>query len=120
MHLLKALHLDDPHDVLAIYIGDDRTDEDAFRELAALHIGFGILVSSKVGDPLLCAFVSAFSFVRFRPYVFDVLMLSFLVIRMLVYGIVQAACQHTSPPPNRSNPLWRAIPCRTLQPLCVF
>lgn len=48
VHLLKALHLDDPHDVLAIYIGDDRTDEDAFRELAALNIGFGILVSSKV------------------------------------------------------------------------
>lgn len=47
-HLLRALHLDDPHHVLAIYIGDDRTDEDAFRELAALDIGFGILVSSKV------------------------------------------------------------------------
>ena len=47
-HLLKALHLDDPQHVLAIYIGDDRTDEDAFRELATLSIGFGILVSSKV------------------------------------------------------------------------
>lgn len=48
VHLLKALHLDDPQHVLAIYIGDDRTDEDAFRELASLRIGFGILVSSKV------------------------------------------------------------------------
>lgn len=47
-HLLKALGLHDPESVLAIYIGDDRTDEDAFRQLATLATGFGILVSSKV------------------------------------------------------------------------
>ena len=29
--LLQSLRLDDPESVLPIYIGDDRTDEDAFK-----------------------------------------------------------------------------------------
>lgn len=38
--------LNDDDDVLAIYIGDDRTDEDAFKVLSEVNKGFGILVSS--------------------------------------------------------------------------
>lgn len=41
--------LDVDVDVLPIYIGDDRTDEDAFRALRSrTKGGLGILVSSKV------------------------------------------------------------------------
>jgi hypothetical protein len=46
-HLLGALGLDGADDVLPIYIGDDRTDEDAFRLLSKRQQGFGILVSSR-------------------------------------------------------------------------
>ncbi|XP_058721941.1 probable trehalose-phosphate phosphatase F [Vicia villosa] len=44
--LLESLGLNDDEDVLAIYIGDDRTDEDAFKVLSEVNKGFGILVSS--------------------------------------------------------------------------
>lgn len=47
-HLLGALGLAEGNDVLPIYIGDDRTDEDAFRLLAKRPAGFGILVSTRV------------------------------------------------------------------------
>lgn len=49
LHLLAAMGLDVDDDVLPIYIGDDRTDEDAFRALRSrAKGGLGILVSSKV------------------------------------------------------------------------
>lgn len=44
LHLLRALGLGDARDVVPLYIGDDRTDEDAFRVLRAS--GVGVLVSS--------------------------------------------------------------------------
>ncbi|GAU46147.1 hypothetical protein TSUD_401500 [Trifolium subterraneum] len=44
--LVKSLGLNDDDHVLAIYIGDNRTDEDAFKVLSEVKNGFGILVSS--------------------------------------------------------------------------
>lgn len=44
--LLESLGLSNSDDVLAIYIGDDRTDEDAFKVLREGKHGYGILVSS--------------------------------------------------------------------------
>ncbi|KAK2659701.1 hypothetical protein Ddye_006234 [Dipteronia dyeriana] len=43
--LLEALGYANSKDVLPIYIGDDRTDEDAFKVLRDRGQGFGILVS---------------------------------------------------------------------------
>ncbi|XP_071701254.1 probable trehalose-phosphate phosphatase F isoform X2 [Rutidosis leptorrhynchoides] len=44
--LLESLGLSNSDDVLPIYIGDDRTDEDAFKVLRERNLGYGILVSS--------------------------------------------------------------------------
>ncbi|GKC50008.1 probable trehalose-phosphate phosphatase F [Tanacetum coccineum] len=44
--LLESLELSNSDDVLPIYIGDDRTDEDAFKVLREGNRGYGILVSS--------------------------------------------------------------------------
>ncbi|WOL00079.1 hypothetical protein Cni_G08792 [Canna indica] len=44
--LLESLCLSSCDDVLSIYIGDDRTDEDAFKVLKEYNLGYGILVSS--------------------------------------------------------------------------
>ncbi|XP_019156430.1 PREDICTED: probable trehalose-phosphate phosphatase F [Ipomoea nil] len=43
--LLESLGLGNNQDVLPIYIGDDRTDEDAFKVLREGNRGYGILVS---------------------------------------------------------------------------
>ena len=51
LHLLDMLGLKDHgDDVFCLYIGDDRTDEDAFKVLKETCLGGGILVSSKVKD----------------------------------------------------------------------
>lgn len=44
--LLESLGLSNCDDVLPIYVGDDRTDEDAFKVLREENQGYGILVSS--------------------------------------------------------------------------
>ncbi|KAF9616724.1 hypothetical protein IFM89_032000 [Coptis chinensis] len=44
--LLDSLGLSECEDVLPIYVGDDRTDEDAFKVLREGNRGYGILVSS--------------------------------------------------------------------------
>ncbi|GAV85482.1 Trehalose_PPase domain-containing protein [Cephalotus follicularis] len=44
--ILESLALDKGDDVLPIFIGDDRTDEDAFKVLREINRGYGILVSS--------------------------------------------------------------------------
>jgi len=46
-HLLEALGLDQSEDVMPLYIGDDRTDEDAFKVLEKHGLGCGILVADK-------------------------------------------------------------------------
>lgn len=43
--LLEALGFANSNDVLPVYIGDDRSDEDAFKVLREREQGFGILVS---------------------------------------------------------------------------
>lgn len=43
--LLESLGLNSSEDVLPIFIGDDRTDEDAFKVLRKRNQGYGILVS---------------------------------------------------------------------------
>lgn len=43
--LLESLGLSDCDDVLPIYVGDDRTDEDAFKFLRESNRGYGILVT---------------------------------------------------------------------------
>lgn len=43
--LLESLGLNGRDDVLSIYIGDDKTDEDAFKVLKKRNRGYGILVS---------------------------------------------------------------------------
>ncbi|KAG8060001.1 hypothetical protein GUJ93_ZPchr0002g23615 [Zizania palustris] len=43
--LLQSLGLDDTENVFPVYIGDDRTDEDAFKVLRRRNCGYGILVS---------------------------------------------------------------------------
>ncbi|XP_010259016.1 PREDICTED: probable trehalose-phosphate phosphatase F [Nelumbo nucifera] len=48
--LLESLGLGDSADVVPIYVGDDRTDEDAFKVLREGNRGFGILVSSVPKD----------------------------------------------------------------------
>ncbi|XP_059442531.1 probable trehalose-phosphate phosphatase F [Corylus avellana] len=44
--VLESLGLSNRNDVLPLYIGDDRTDEDAFKVLREGNRGYGILVSS--------------------------------------------------------------------------
>ncbi|KAJ4953761.1 hypothetical protein NE237_030593 [Protea cynaroides] len=44
--LLESLGLSNSNDVVPIYVGDDRTDEDAFKVLREGNRGYGILVSS--------------------------------------------------------------------------
>ncbi|OVA03453.1 Trehalose-phosphatase [Macleaya cordata] len=48
--LLESLGQSNCDDVLPIYIGDDRTDEDAFKVLREGNRGYGILVSSVPKD----------------------------------------------------------------------
>lgn len=48
--LLETLGFADCNDVLPVYIGDDRTDEDAFKVLRERGQGFGILVSTTPKD----------------------------------------------------------------------
>ncbi|XP_062219839.1 probable trehalose-phosphate phosphatase 1 [Phragmites australis] len=48
--LLQSLGLDDSENVIPIYIGDDRTDEDAFKVLRERNCGHGILVSQVPKD----------------------------------------------------------------------
>lgn len=59
LFLLAALHLDRP-DVVALYLGDDITDEDAFRALSGR--GVGIVVADPSADPREAARATAADF----------------------------------------------------------
>ncbi|XP_010477481.1 PREDICTED: probable trehalose-phosphate phosphatase C [Camelina sativa] len=48
--LLNSLGLAESEDVLPVYIGDDRTDEDAFKVLCERGQGFGIVVSKTMKE----------------------------------------------------------------------
>jgi alpha,alpha-trehalase len=61
LFLLKALHLDVPQ-VLPIFLGDDETDEDAFRVL--IKRGWGILVDPEPSKSSARAFLRSTSEVR--------------------------------------------------------
>ncbi|PKA50754.1 putative trehalose-phosphate phosphatase 6 [Apostasia shenzhenica] len=52
--LLEALGFANCNDVLPVYIGDDRTDEDAFKVLRNREQGFGILVSKIPKETSAC------------------------------------------------------------------
>eukprot|EP00850_Spirogloea_muscicola_P004469 SM000019S05013 [mRNA] locus=s19:419767:423695:- [translate_table: standard] len=54
-YLLKALGLENDHTVLPVYIGDDRTDEDAFSLLKERGSGCGIVVS-RVAKPTTASY----------------------------------------------------------------
>ena len=45
--LTLLLHTPDQNKVFAIYVGDDKTDEDAFHALKDTGLGVGIVVTSK-------------------------------------------------------------------------
>ncbi|KAK8492884.1 hypothetical protein V6N13_046648 [Hibiscus sabdariffa] len=51
-YLLDTLGFNDAEDVLPLYIGDDRTDEDAFKVIAGRREGFPIIVSSIPKDTI--------------------------------------------------------------------
>ncbi len=55
LHLLQVLGLAAQPDVVALYVGDDKTDEDAFRTLAECNAGIGVLVSTRA-KPTLATF----------------------------------------------------------------
>ncbi|PPR85333.1 hypothetical protein GOBAR_AA35359 [Gossypium barbadense] len=65
--LLESLRLSNHDDVLPIYVGDDRTDEDAFKVLREGNLGYGILVSSAPKESIAVIDTSRDAFLHCYP-----------------------------------------------------
>ncbi|TQD94614.1 hypothetical protein C1H46_019859 [Malus baccata] len=53
-YILDTLGFSSSSDVLPLYIGDDRTDEDAFKVIRSRGLGFPLIVSSTPKDTKAC------------------------------------------------------------------
>ncbi|KAK5835512.1 hypothetical protein PVK06_011203 [Gossypium arboreum] len=65
--LLESLGLSNHDDVLPIYVGDDWTDEDAFKVLREGNLGYGILVSSASKESIAVIDTSRAAFPHCYP-----------------------------------------------------
>ncbi|KAL0487477.1 trehalose 6-phosphate phosphatase [Acrasis kona] len=73
VQLLEFMKLNDPSLVRSIFVGDDRTDEDAFKALRDNDLGIGILVASEQDERVVTGQTSASYFVKDTSQVVDLL-----------------------------------------------
>jgi trehalose-phosphatase len=89
--LLESLGLADCADVLPVYIGDDRTDEDAFKALRRRGQGVGILVSKYPKETSASYSLQEPAEASFF-FIFILLLLFFAVILCCYYLVLTQLC----------------------------